>query len=63
MTKHHLVQMEPVAIRAMFCVRESLSAGRKKSAAPASTTPHFITGALNARVVSIGSEQAHYGFA
>ena len=46
MTKHHLVQIEPVAINAKFCVRESLSAGRTKSDAPARTTPHFITGAL-----------------
>jgi hypothetical protein len=46
MTKHHLVQIEPVAINAMFCVRESLSAGRRKSDAPARTTPHFMTGAL-----------------
>lgn len=45
--KHHLVQMEPVAIRAMFCVRDSFSAGRRKSEAPASTTPHFMTGALS----------------
>ena len=46
MTKHHLVQMDPVARRAAFCVRESFSAGRRKSEAPARTTPHFITGAL-----------------
>jgi|SRR5271154_201753 len=45
-TKHHLVQMLPVATNARFCVKESLSAGRRKSAAPARTTPHFITGAL-----------------
>src|SRR5207248_5027888 len=42
MTKHHLVQIEPVAIRARFCVMESLSAGRTKSAAPARATPHFM---------------------
>lgn len=47
MTKHHLVQIEPVAIKARFCCRDSFSAGRRKSAAPASTTPHFITGALH----------------
>lgn len=46
MTKHHLVQIDPVAIKAAFCVKESFSAGRKKSAAPARTTPHFMTGAL-----------------
>ena len=46
MTKHHLVQIEPVAIKAKFCVRESLSAGRTKSDAPEITTPHFMTGAL-----------------
>jgi len=45
-TKHHLVQIAPVAIKATFCVIESFSAGRRKSLAPASTTPHFITGAL-----------------
>jgi hypothetical protein len=47
MTKHHLVQIEPVAIRARFWVMESLSAGRTKSDAPARTTPHFMTGALS----------------
>jgi hypothetical protein len=46
MTKHHLIQIEPVAIKAMFCVMESFSAGRTKSDAPAMTTPHFMTGAL-----------------
>jgi hypothetical protein len=46
MTKHHLIQIEPVAIRARFCVMESFSAGRTKSDAPAMTTPHFMTGAL-----------------
>lgn len=45
-TKHHLVQILPVAIKAAFWDRESFSAGRRKSAAPARTTPHFITGAL-----------------
>lgn len=44
--KHHLVQMEPVAMRARFCVRDSFSAGRRKSDAPARTTPHFMMGAL-----------------
>ena len=46
MTKHHLVQSEPVASKAAFWGRDSFSAGRRKSAAPARTTPHFITGAL-----------------
>jgi hypothetical protein len=46
MTKHHLDQIDPVAISARFCVRESLSAGRTKSDAPVRTTPHFMTGAL-----------------
>lgn len=46
MTKHHLVQMEPVAIRAKFCVKDNFSAGRRKSEAPARTTPHFMIGAL-----------------
>ena len=51
-TKHHLVQIEPVAIKAKFCVIDSFSAGRKKSEAPAATTPHFITGALHIKHVS-----------
>lgn len=38
--------MAPVHMRAKFCVRESDSAGRAKSAAPAATMAHFITGAL-----------------
>lgn len=42
MTKHHLVQMRPVAINAAFCVRERDSAGRAKSAAPARTRPHWM---------------------
>ena len=46
MTKHHLVQIDPVAIKATFWVKESFSAGRRKSDAPAMTTPHFMTGAL-----------------
>ena len=45
--KHHLVQIVPVPIRARFCVRESFSAGRKKSDTPARTRAHFITGALH----------------
>ena len=45
-TKHHLVQILPVAIKARFCVNDNFSAGLKKSLAPAKTTPHFITGAL-----------------
>lgn len=40
MTKHHLVQIKPVATRAAFCERESWLAGRVKSAAPARTRPH-----------------------
>ena len=40
-------------MRAAFCVRESLSAGRRKSDAPARTTPHFITGALFVKTISI----------
>lgn len=46
-TKHHLVQIEPVAIKARFWVSDSFSAGLKKSPTPARTTPHFITGALH----------------
>ena len=46
MTKHHLVQMQPVAIKAKFCVRDKFSAGRAKSATPARTMPHFMIGAL-----------------
>jgi hypothetical protein len=38
--KHHLVQMAPVAINAMFWVRERFSAGRAKSLTPASTSDH-----------------------
>jgi hypothetical protein len=51
MIKHHLVQILPVAVKAMFCVRESFSVGRKKSLTPARTIPHFITGALNHRLL------------
>ncbi len=40
MMKHHLVQIAPVHISAMFCVSESSLAGRVKSDAPASTSPH-----------------------
>ena len=38
-------------MRAMFCVSDNFSAGRMKSAAPAATTPHFITGALNSELL------------
>lgn len=41
MIKHHRVQIAPVAVRARFCVRESFSAGRAKSATPARTSPHY----------------------
>lgn len=51
MTKHHLVQMEPVAIRARFCVKDNFSAGRRKSVAPARTTPHFMIGAQKCTVL------------
>lgn len=47
MIKHHLVQILPVAVNARFCVKESFSAGRKKSLTPARTRAHFITGALH----------------
>jgi hypothetical protein len=40
MIKHHRVQIAPVAVRAAFCVRESFSAGRAKSATPARTRHH-----------------------
>jgi len=50
-TKHHLVQIDPVAMSAAFCVRESFSAGRRKSEAPARTTPHFMTGAQKCTVL------------
>ena len=40
MIRHHRVQMMPVHVRAMFCVSESFSAGRKKSLTPASTIDH-----------------------
>ena len=33
--------MVPVAVRAAFCVRESFSAGRAKSAMPAMTRAHW----------------------
>jgi hypothetical protein len=51
-TKHHLVQILPVAINARFCVNDNFSAGLRKSLAPANTTPHFITGALDHLVSS-----------
>lgn len=50
MMKHHLVQMDPVAIRAKFCVKDNFSGGRRKSVAPARTTPHFMTGALYVKI-------------
>ena len=40
MTKHQRVQITPVAVRAMFCVKDRLSAGRVKSLMPASTMLH-----------------------
>lgn len=42
MTKHHLVQIVPVATRARFWVRESFSAGRARSEIPAMTRDHYI---------------------
>lgn len=41
--KHHRVQMAPVAVKAMFCVRESFSAGRWKSLIPAITRAHCVS--------------------
>lgn len=43
--RHQRVQIRPVAVRAPFCWRESFSAGRAKSAMPARTRAHFMTGA------------------
>jgi hypothetical protein len=40
MTKHHLVQIRPVAVSAPFCERESFSAGRERSEMPATTRLH-----------------------
>ena len=40
-TKHHLVHIAPVPIRARFCVRDSVSAGRAKSLIPARTRAHY----------------------
>lgn len=40
MTKHQRVQIVPVAMRARFCWREMVSAGRAKSETPAMTRPH-----------------------
>jgi len=37
--------MKPVAVRARFWERLSLSAGRDMSFSPAATRPHFINGA------------------
>jgi hypothetical protein len=44
--------MAPVHMRAKFWVSERDSAGRAKSAAPAATMAHFITGALGGVLVS-----------
>ena len=41
-TKHHLVQIAPVAISATFCVSESDSAGLARSLMPARTRHHYI---------------------
>ena len=41
MTKHHRVQIAPVAIRARFCESDRLSAGRVKSLAPARARHHY----------------------
>ena len=41
MMKHHRVQIAPVHVRAIFCVRESFSAGLVKSLAPARTRVHY----------------------
>ena len=38
--KHQRVQIAPVHVRAMFCVRERFSAGREKSLTPARTNAH-----------------------
>ena len=46
MTKHHRVQIMPVAISARFCCSERDSAGRVKSDAPAITKPHCLPVAL-----------------
>lgn len=40
MTKHQRVQIDPVSMRAMFCVNDNCSAGRAKSETPARTSPH-----------------------
>jgi len=45
MTNEYRTQMKPVAARAKFCDRLSLSAGRLKSLTPARTRHHFISGA------------------
>lgn len=42
--------MAPVHMSAKFWVKDSDSAGREKSDAPASTIPHFMTGALGGSV-------------
>jgi len=41
MMKHHRVHINPVAVRARFCVRESFSAGLAKSLIPAITIAHL----------------------
>lgn len=41
MIKHHRVQINPVAVRAAFWVRESFSTGRYMSEMPARTIDHF----------------------
>ena len=41
MTKHHRVQIVPVATRARFWVKESFSAGRARSEMPAMTRDHW----------------------
>jgi len=42
MIMHQRVQMAPVAVRAAFCVRERVSAGRQKSETPARTRAHWV---------------------
>ena len=53
MIRHHRVQIRPVVVSAAFCVSESFSAGRAKSDTPASTSAHFITGALHRQISSV----------
>ena len=47
MTKHHLVQIAPVAVRARFCESDRLSAGRVKSLTPARTRLHYPRTLIN----------------